>query len=225
MQYLLDTANLEQIRTCVDLFPISGITTNPTILRAEGNVDLRAHLLAIQALCGSGRTLHVQLIARDCEGMLREAEAVQTLLGEAAYVKIPVTEQGLKAIRLLKARGARVTATAVYALATALLAVEAGADYLAPYCNRMENAEIDFRRVIGTLRALIDRDRYDAKIVAASFKNTAQINDALAAGAHAATVAPELLRAPFSSPLLTGAVAVFERDYAAVQGDRPFLMP
>jgi len=146
--------------------------------------------------------------------MLREAEAVYTLLGENTYVKIPVTEPGLKAIGRLKREGKRVTATAVYYLSQALLAVAAGADYVAPYCNRMENNDIDFRHIIESTRLLIDRDGYSTKIVAASFKNATQVNDALACGAHAVTIAPSLLRATLASPLVEGAVSGFEEDFS-----------
>lgn len=214
MQYMLDTANLEQIAQCLDIYPIEGVTTNPTILKEAGNVPLRERLLKIRALCGSERSLHVQLLAQDCDAMLQEAETVYALLGENVYVKIPVTEPGLQAIGTLKRNGKRVTATAVYYLSQALLAVAAGADYVAPYCNRMENNDIDFRHIIESTRLLIDRDGYATKIVAASFKNVTQVNDALACGAHAVTVAPALLRATLASPLVEGAVCAFEEDFS-----------
>ncbi len=219
MQYMLDSANLEQLAHCLSVYPIAGVTTNPTILKEEGNVPLKERLLRIRALCGSERSLHVQLLARGTEGILREAEAVYSLLGENTYVKIPVTEPGLKAIRTLKAAGKPVTATAIYYLSQALLAVAAGADYVAPYCNRMENNDIDFRSLISATRDLIDRDGYAAQIVAASFKNTTQINDALASGAHAVTVPPALLRTTLASPLVEGAVRAFEDDFALYHGD------
>jgi transaldolase len=213
MEYMLDTANLEQVSQCLACFPIAGVTTNPTILKEEGKIALRERLLALRRLCGSERSLHVQLLARKCEVMLMEAEAVYDLLGENTYVKIPVTEEGLKAIAILKRQGKPVTATAVYYLSQALLAVAAGAEYVAPYCNRMENNDIDFRRVIESTRTLIDRDGYATKIVAASFKNSAQVNDALVSGAHAVTLAPSLLRTTLVSPLVESAVLGFENDF------------
>lgn len=213
MQYMLDTANLEQIKEFLDRYPIAGVTTNPTILKQEGNTPLREHLLALRKLCGSERSLHVQLLARDCEGMLQEAETVYSLLGENTYVKIPVTESGLQAIGKLKKNGKPVTATAVYYLAQALMAVAAGADYVAPYCNRMEDHDIDFRHIIESTRMFIDREGYTAKIVAASFKNATQVNDALVYGAHAVTVAPALLRTSLVSPLVESAVLGFEKDF------------
>lgn len=213
MQYMLDTANLDLISQYLSIYPIEGVTTNPTILKEEGNISLREHLQQIKLLCGDERSIHVQLLAKDCYGMLQEAQAVYALLGENTYVKIPVTEAGLKAIRLLKRDGKLVTATAVYYLSQALLAVAAGADYVAPYCNRMENNDIDFRHLIETTRLLIDRDGYTTRIVAASFKNGTQVNDALASGAHAVTVQPALLRTTLKSPLVEDAVGAFEKDF------------
>jgi transaldolase len=214
MEYMLDTANLDEVSQCVDFFPIAGVTTNPTILKAEGEIALRERLLALRNLCGRDRSLHVQLLARKCEVMLVEAEAVYELLGANTYVKIPVTVEGLKAIAILKRQGKPVTATAVYYLSQALLAVAAGVDYVAPYCNRMENNDIDFRRIIESTRLLIDRDGYTTRIVAASFKNAAQVNDALVYGAHAVTLAPPLLKTALASPLVEGAVLDFENDFA-----------
>ncbi|NCB06009.1 MAG: fructose-6-phosphate aldolase [Clostridia bacterium] len=221
MQYMLDTASLTELDTALDIYPIAGVTTNPTILRAEGQVNLRERLLSIRQRCGENRSLHVQVTARNYEGILADAEAICALLGKSTYVKVPVTEPGLRAIRALKARNVHVTATAVYYRAQGLLAMEAGADYIAPYCNRMENNGIDFRRVIEALRALIDRDGYASRIVAASFKNGTQIDDALLSGAHAVTVAPSLLRAALCSPLVSEAVDTFTADYACYHGDTP----
>lgn len=214
MQYMLDSANTEQVSQGLDRYPIAGVTTNPTILAQEGDISIRQRLLTLRKLCGSERSLHVQLLARDCGGMLVEAEEIYALLGKNTYVKIPVTEEGLKAISALKKQNKPVTATAVYYLAQALLAVAAGADYVAPYCNRMENNDIDFRHIIQTTRSLIDRDGYATKIVAASFKNVTQVNDALDCGAHAVTVAPSLLRAALGSPLVEDAIQGFKQDFA-----------
>ena len=82
MQYMLDTANLEQVTHCLDIYPIAGVTTNPTILGEEGNISLRERLLKLRALCGGERSLHVQLLAHTCDQMLVEAEAIYELLGE-----------------------------------------------------------------------------------------------------------------------------------------------
>ena len=135
------------------------------------------------------------------------------------YVKVPVTEEGLKAIRQLKTRGVNVTATAIYYPLQGMLAAAAGADYLAPYCNRMEQNEIDFGRAIGEIRRLIDRDGYQAKILAASFKNAGQVVKAIDSGAHAVTAQPATLRSVLKSALVADAVAVFNADQRLAKGE------
>ena len=210
---MLDSANLKDLGYSLEHYPISGVTTNPSILKAEGQIDLRDHYMRLRDLC-NGRSLHIQLLSRQAEDMLREAEVIVNLLGSATYVKVPVTEQGLKAIQKLKKKGLKVTATAVYSFAQGALAVASGADYIAPYCNRMENNEISFRKVVEDLRTVIDRDGYNGKILAASFKNMGQVNDALVCGAHAVTLQPALLNGLCASPLVADAVCAFEADYA-----------
>ena len=219
MEWMIDTANLEEIREAMDMLPITGVTTNPSILKAALPFDYEQRLREIRALT-PGCSMHVQLGSEACEGMLWEAQELQALLGDDIYVKVPVTEQGVKAIRLLKARGVNVTATAIYYPLQAMLAVSAGADYLAPYCNRMEQNEIDFGRVIGQIRDMIDLGGYASRILGASFKNAGQVVRAIDSGAHAVTVPPALLKSCLNSALVTDAVAAFTRDYAKVRGER-----
>lgn len=218
MEWMIDTGDLKQIREALDVFPVVGVTTNPSILKAEGKIDYIAHLRAIRALCGA-RTLHVQLGADTCEGMIREAEAIRAAVDEQVYLKIPVTEEGLKAIGRLAARGVHVTATAIYYPMQGMLAASAGAEYLAPYCNRMAQNEIDFARAIGMIRRMIDRDGLKAKILAASFKNAGQVTQAIDSGAHAVTVQPALLRSALRSALVVDAVRAFGEDYRQVVGE------
>lgn len=219
MEWMIDTANLEEITEALRVYPVVGVTTNPSILKAEMPIRYDEHLAAIRRLA-EGRTLHVQLGGDTCEGMLSEAEALQEKLGRDVYLKVPVTEAGLAAIQQLKKRGANVTATAIYYPLQGMLAVSAGADYLAPYCNRMEQNEIDFERAIGQIRDLIDRDGYPAKILAASFKNAGQVARAIDSGAHAVTVQPALLKSVLKSALVTDAVATFNAHQALVKGER-----
>ena len=216
MEFMLDTANLAEIERGLAYYPVDGVTTNPSILKAELPFEYYGHLKAIQALCGH-RTFHVQLGSPDYEGMLREAEEIWRELGKDVYLKIPVTEDGLKAIKAVKALGGKVTATCIYYPMQGILAIHAGADYLAPYCNRMANNEIDFYAAISQLRSLIDRDGYEAKILAASFKNVSQVTQAIEAGAHCVTVPPALMKPALASALVTDAAAAFAKDYARVR--------
>ncbi|WP_116116336.1 fructose-6-phosphate aldolase [Austwickia chelonae] len=216
MEILFDTADLAVIEEVVDIYPCAGITSNPTILKAEGPVDLYAHMRAIRRLIGDECTLHVQVLAQDPDGIVDEAHRILTGVDDRVHIKVPLTEPGLRAIRTLKSEGIAVTATAIYTKVQGLLAVAAGCDYLAPYVNRMENLDIDATDTVGALADVIARDGSPAKILAASFKNTAQVCAALAAGAHAVTVPPPLFRQTLSSPVVDGAVQAFVADWRSV---------
>ena len=216
MEWMLDTANLNEIKKGLETFPVTGVTTNPSILKAELPIRYAAHLQAIRALC-AGRSLHVQVGADTCDGMLEEAAMIRGIVGEDVYLKVPVTEEGLKAIGKMKKLGMHVTATAIYYPLQGMLAVSAGADYLAPYCNRMEQNEIDFGQSIAAIRHMIDRDGYSARILGASFKNAGQIVRAIDCGAHAVTVPPTLLGSALRSALVTDAVRVFNAHNALVK--------
>lgn len=213
MEFLFDTANIEAIKEYSEVFPITGITSNPSIIKKEGKIDFFKHFKEIRKVIGKDKTLHIQVVAEDCEGIIKDAEAILKNVDDLVCIKVPVTEQGLKAIRILKSKGVSVTATAIYTKIQGLLAIEAGADYIAPYFNRMENMDIDPREVIKTFADMINKYNYPTKILAASFKNMGQVNDALAAGAQTVTVAPELLHDALKMPAIKKAVDDFTNDW------------
>ena len=194
MEFMLDSANLAELQHGCEYYPVDGITTNPSILKAEIPINYFEHLKKIQAIAGTG-TFHVQL------GKMTFEEMVE------------------KTIKWVKANGGRVTATSIYYTFQGIMAIQAGADYLAPYCNRMNNNDIDFYSAISQLRQLIDRDGYDSKILAASFKSVAQVTQAIEAGAHAVTIQPALLKTAMHSALVADAVAAFGKDQAKVKGE------
>lgn len=219
MELLFDTANLEAIRKYAQCYPITGVTGNPSILKSEGNVPFFEHLKEIRTIIGQGKTLHVQVTADDCEGILREADAILTNVDEKVYIKIPVTEEGLKAMQALKARRVNVTATAIYTMIQGFTAILAGADYIAPYVNRMENLDVNAMDTISAFRTMIDENGASTKILAASFKNISQVNQAFLAGAHTATVQPAMLHEALSAAAISKAVDDFKSDWTAVRGD------
>lgn len=219
MEFLFDSANLESIAKYSQAFPITGVTSNPSILKAEGKIDFYAHMREIRRIIGRERTLHIQTIALRCDDILREAEAVLTHVDERVFIKIPTNEEGLKAMQRLKRDGIGITATAIYSKIQGFMAVEAGADYIAPYCNRMENANIDPNDTIRALSQMIQVDHSPSKIVAASFKNIAQVNDALKFGAHAVTLPPQLLHQVFGMAAIQQAIDDFTEDWRCTQGD------
>ncbi|HEY5560395.1 MAG TPA: fructose-6-phosphate aldolase [Clostridiaceae bacterium] len=218
MEYLFDTANIEDIKHYSEFFPITGVTSNPSIIKQLGKIEFFNHFKEIRRIIGMDKSLHIQVIAKDYEGIMAEAAAILKNVDDKVFIKVPVTEVGLKAIRALKAKGINVTATAIYTKVQGLLAMEAGADFIAPYFNRMENMDINPVEVISTFANMIEKYNYSTKILAASFKNMGQVNTAFECGAHTATVQPALLHDAFKMPAINKAVKDFAEDWEAVFG-------
>ena len=220
MKYLLDTANLDEIRELSEYLPIAGVTSNPTIVKREGAVPFFAHMREIRTIIGSLRPLHIQVTARDYDGMMRDAEAVFRHVDEKVFIKVPVDFAGVKVITALKRQGANVTATAVYGMDQAFIALEAGADCIAPYFNRMETLGVDAANVIGNIAGIINHYGYETEILAASFKQPAQIDRAILAGAHSITVSPSILREVFGKKIIKDAVQAFSDDWSDIYGGK-----
>lgn len=220
MKYLLDTANLDEIRELSEYLPIAGVTSNPTIVKREGAVPFFAHMREIRTIIGSLRPLHIQVTARDYDGMMRDAEAVFRHVDEKVFIKVPVDFAGVKVIKALKRQGANVTATAVYGMDQAFIALEAGADCIAPYFNRMEALGVDAANVIGNIAGIINHYGYETEILAASFKQPAQIDRAILAGAHSVTVSPSVLREVFGKKIIKDAVQAFSDDWSDLYGGK-----
>ena len=218
MEILLDTANLEQIRKYTELYDITGVTSNPTIISRE-KAEFWPLLLEVRKIIGD-RQLHVQVTADTWEEMIKEGECIREKLGKDTYIKVPTTEQGICAMKHLKAEGANVTATAVYTTQQAMMASSAGADYVAPYFNRMNNLNVDSKKVIGDMANLFKIHDKKTKILAASFKNTEQVMDALMVGAQAVTVSVDLLTTMVENAIIDFAVEVFKKDWIKTYGDK-----
>lgn len=216
MEYMLDTLNLEAIKKWSKILPLAGVTSNPTIAKAEGQIDFFERIKEVRSIIGDKASIHVQVVAKDYEGILKDAAEIRRQAGDSIFVKVPVTTDGLSAIKTLKADGYHITATAIYTTFQGLLAIEAGADYLAPYYNRMENLNIDAEAVIGQLAEAIDRECSDSKILAASFKNVGQVNKAFALGAQAITAGPDVFEAGFAMPSIQKAVDDFGKDWESI---------
>ncbi|WP_199911810.1 transaldolase family protein [Dongshaea marina] len=191
MIYMLDTADLNAITQAVDLYPIAGVTTNPSIIAKE-NRPFKAILLDIREVIGRERMLHAQVMGKDARTMLKEAQALREL-DPQIIVKVPVTTQGLKAMKLIHAQGIRITATAILTPQQALMAAVAGAEFLAPYVNRLDNICGDGTAVAADMVQLIENYQLDAKVLAASFKNIQQVHKVALAGVQSVTIAPDLM--------------------------------
>lgn len=216
---MLDTANLDEIKRYEEMIPIAGVTSNPTIIKKEGKIDFFSLMKQIREIIGNEKSLHVQVVAKDYDGMLKDAETILKKIDKHVFIKVPVSSDGIKVIKQLKREKVNVTATAIYTKFQAYLAIAAGADYIAPYYNRMENLNIDSRDAIFEMAQEIKRTNSATKILAASFKNVGQVNAALECGAHAATMGVDIISQAFAMPSIEKAVDDFTSDWESVFGE------
>ena len=219
MIYILDTGNLDDIRHANEFYPIAGVTTNPSLVAKEKK-DLTELLLAIRAIIGEEKMLHVQTTATKAEDMVKEAKMLKEKVGGEFYVKIPIGEEGLKATQILKKEGIGVTMTAIFTPQQALIAAKAGASFVAPYVNRLDNISADGVQVVADIVHMFDTFGLDCKVLAASFKNTMQLHNVALVGGHSATISLDILKAAISHPMTDAAIAGFEKDWKGVYGDK-----
>lgn len=219
MLYMVDSADLKGIKRCAEYFPISGVTTNPTII-SSAKSDFKKLLLSIREIIGDDKMLHVQTTSTMAEDIVREAHMIRSLVGGKFYIKIPITEEGLKAIGLCKAEGIGVTTTAIFTQQQALIAARAGADFVAPYINRLDNIVSDGVHVVEEIVQLFKMQNMETKVLAASFKTVEQVHKVSMTGAHSVTISPELFGMLIYHPLTMYAIDAFDSDWENVYGNK-----
>lgn len=192
MEFILDTADLEAVKQLDELLTIEGVTTNPSIITKSGKSPEQVIKEFVEYLRPEQK-FFVQVVSTDYEQMLEEARYICSLRPKNTYVKIPVTHNGYKAIKQLKSEGLGVLATAIYSADEAFLAAMNGADYLAPYVNRMCNYGDGIGQVLDLLQMLETQGFENTKVIAASFKNVEQVHALIAAGIQSVTVPPEVV--------------------------------
>ena len=218
MLILLDSADLNELKTIIPHHPVDGVTTNPTIIgrSCTDRQEIPGLLQRIRGLIGDDGMLHIQVTARDFAGIIGEAEAIREQFGRGVYIKVPVTFEGIKAITVLSRQGIAVTATAVFTPQQALLAAKAGADFVAPYVNRLDDLAVDGSQVVREIKQIFTDYSLKTRVLAASFKNVEQIHRVCLSGADALTISPELYEKMLAHPLTKLSVEGFERDWAAL---------
>lgn len=211
MELIIDSSNIEQIKELNDLLTITGVTTNPTILTKSG----REAMDVVKDLCdvlSEDQLLFIQTVQTSFEGIMEEAKMISSIRNKNIYVKIPVTYEGLRAIKECKKLGIHTLATAIYTADQAFLAAMNGAEYLAPYTNRMCNygdGVQDVKDLIEMLRV----NHMPAKVIAASFKNTYQVHELIKAGIQAVTVPCDVLYQMIDHPGTKIAVGEFSVNW------------
>ncbi|AOZ74338.1 transaldolase [Clostridium pasteurianum] len=211
------TLNLQEIKKAFDLYPMSGVTTNPTIISKEKRnfIDI---LKEIRNEIDEDKMLHVQVISQKAEEIVKEAEYLKELIGGNIYIKISVIPEGIKAIKILKKKGINITATDIFTAEQALMAAIAGAQFVAPYVNRIDNISGNGVDVVVQIIQLFKAHNISAKVLAVSFKNVQQVHQVALAGGQSVTVNAEVMDKLLSHPLTDSSVEQFISDWESVYG-------
>ena len=167
--------------------------------------------------------LHVQTTQKTAEGIVKEAKLLKERIGGNFYIKIPIGEEGIKATMELKKLGINVTVTAIFTPAQALIAAKAGADFVAPYVNRLDNIIGDGCDVAAEIVSQLKIFGYDCKVLVASFKNAEQVHKCASVGCHSVTVSASILKTVISHPMTDAAIEGFDRDWAEIYGDKTIM--
>ena len=223
MIVMIDSANLEEIKYLFNYFPYDGVTTNPSILKKE-NRNPFEQLNDIKNIIPKDTMLHCQVLSKNADEMVKEAEYIVEKLGKDTYIKVPVTEEGLKAISILSKKGINITATAIYTAMQGYMAAKAGAKFVAPYVNRLDNLGYDGVQVAKDIHTLLKNHNFDCKVVAASFKNSQQILELGKFGIEAITASFDVLRNLYIHPVTDKAVNDFCNDFEKIEDNHKTML-
>lgn len=215
MKIYIDSANLKAIESILNHYVVYGVTTNPSLLARETKNPLET-LRSIKALIGEDLQLHAQVLSTTAEAMFQEGIHLCERLGDTTFIKVPVTEQGIKAMQLLHKQGVNITATAIYTPMQALLAAQSGAQFTAPYVNRLDMIGADGVQVAITIQTLLTQYHLPTQLLAASFKNVEQIFRIALAGGDTITASPDIIRQLLCHPLTDQAVSDFISDFESI---------
>lgn len=223
MTLLIDDADIDRIKALCRYYPIDGVTTNPSILAKCGRPPYEA-LMDIREFIGNRAQLHVQVVSTTAEEMVEEGRKIERMLGNNTFIKIPTIPEGLRAMRILRGEGYHITATAMYTPMQAYLAAKAGAEYAAPYVNRIDNLGNDGVYTTKKMQDIYVRNGLNTKILAAGFKNSQQVQELCEYGVTCVTVASDVIENFIKNACVTSAVDDFVADFERLCGKGKTMM-
>ena len=219
MKFFIDTANVDEIRKANDMGIIAGVTTNPSLIAKEGR-DYAETLAEIASIVDGPISGEVKATTEDAETMVEEGRAIYALDPKHMVVKIPMTMEGLKAIKQLSAEGIPTNCTLIFSANQALLAARAGATYVSPFLGRLDDISSPGFELIEDISDIFAQyDDIDTQIIAASVRNGVHVTECALAGAYIATVPYKVLEQMTKHPLTDQGIAKFRQDYLAVFGE------
>ncbi len=216
MKFFVDTANVEDIRKANDMGIICGVTTNPSLIAKEGR-DFNQVIAEIASIVDGPISGEVKATTTDAEGMIKEGREIAAIHPNMV-VKIPMTMEGLKAVKVLHAEGIHTNVTLVFTAAQALLAARAGATYVSPFLGRLDDISMPGIDLIAEIAEIFDIHDIETEIIAASIRHPIHVIDCARAGAQIATVPYKVLEQMTKHPLTDAGIKKFQEDYRAVFG-------
>ena len=212
MKLFIDTANVDEIRQASELGVICGVTTNPSLIAKEGRVFADVVREITQIVDGP---ISAEVVASEADGMVAEATEL-TKIHKNIVIKIPMTAEGLKAVRRLSAMGVHTNVTLIFSPAQALLAARAGATYVSPFVGRLNDISSDGNTLVEAIAKIFALHGIKTEIIAASIRGPEDVVDVALAGAHIATVPYKVICQMIAHPLTDAGIERFMKDWATV---------
>jgi len=217
MKFFIDTANVEDIRKANDMGVICGVTTNPSLIAKEGR-DFNEVIKEITTIVDGPISGEVKATTVDAEGMIKEGREIAAI-NPNMIVKIPMTVEGLKAVKVLAAEGIKTNVTLIFSANQALLAAKAGATYVSPFLGRLDDVSQPGIDLIEDIVTIFSNYDIQTEIIAASVRNPIHVTDCALAGADIATVPYGVIEQMTKHPLTDQGIEKFQKDYKAVFGE------
>lgn len=209
MKFFIDTANIDQIKEINDLGIIDGVTTNPSLISKE-NKKFEDIIKEISDVVDG--PISAEVISTEYEGMIKEAREL-VKINENIVIKIPMTKDGLKAVKTLSKEGIKTNVTLIFSINQALLAAKAGASYVSPFLGRLEDIGVNGLDLIEDLVSIFYEYDIDTEIIAASLRSTKHVEDVAKLGAHIATIPYEVFYKMMYHPLTDIGIEKFLQDW------------
>jgi len=218
MKFFIDTADIKEIRGANELKILDGVTTNPTLISKTGRpfMDVVKEILAEIP----DKPVSLEVASTDYEGMVKEAELLAKL-GKNVVIKIPVTIDGLKAVKHLEYNGIKTNVTLVFSPTQALLAMKAGASYISPFVGRLDDISHDGMELISQIKTIIDNYGFKSQIIVASIRHPMHVLEAALIGADIATIPYKVISQLVKHPLTDIGLERFLKDWESVP-EKPF---
>ncbi len=212
MKFFIDTANVDEIKKGLSMGLVDGVTTNPTLISKTGKPFMEVAREILSVVPGP---VSLEVVSLDTDGMVREAEQLATL-AENVVVKIPMTPEGLKAVKVLSSEGIKTNVTLIFSALQALLAAKSGANYVSPFVGRLDDVGHDGMNLVSEIIQIYNNYNFDTEIIVASIRSPKHVLESALIGADIATIPFKVMLQLSKHPLTDVGIERFLEDWSRV---------